>query len=162
MKIERTFLKPKLGTFFKHLTLQILLFWALGALIYIFTSPNPFELKLYSWWLNFILLPVGIAIGVTIGTRRFQLVITDTNDLEKTNEWSLEHLTKNGLIIKDENKGETTLKSNKVHNRLFNNWFGTELIYVNQINNKIIVSGPFRLIERLAYSVDSKLKFGEK
>jgi hypothetical protein len=161
MILEKKFLRPKLGTFLKYLTLLIISFWTFATLLYIFTSPNPFDLKLPSWWTLFILLPIGVAIGLTFGTREFQLVITDTNDLEKAKEWTLEFLSKNRLSIKDKNQNETTLESTKSYNRLFNNWFGTELISVRQIDNKLIVGGPYRLVDRLADSVDSKLRFGK-
>lgn len=153
-------MKPKFGTFLKYLILQIVAFWVIGTLVYIFTSPDPIELKLYGWWTNFILLPVGVAIGLTFGTRKFQLVIADTNDLEKVREWTLEFLLKNGLSIKDKNQNVTTLESLKSYNRLFNNWFGTEVMSVWQKDNKVIVGGPFRLVDRLADSVDNKLRFG--
>lgn len=161
MKLERTFLEPKLGTFIKHLILQIVFLWGLVTMIHIFTSPNPFDMKLPGWWTSMILLPIGVAIGLTFGTRKFQLVIADPIDLEKTKEWTLQFLSKNGLEIKEKGQNEMTLESNKSYNRLFNNWFGTELISVKQTDNKVIVGGPFRLIDRLADSVDSKLRFGK-
>ncbi|ELR73389.1 hypothetical protein C900_04241 [Fulvivirga imtechensis AK7] len=127
-------------------------------MFYIFTSPNPFELKLYGWWL----LPVGVAIGLTFGTRKFQLVISDTNDQEKVKQWTLQFLSENGLNVKDSNENETTLESLKNYNRLFSNWFGTELISVRQTDAKIIIGGPFRLVDRLADSVDTKLRYEKR
>ena len=161
MKLEKTFLRPTLGTFLKYLVLLMVSFWAFGTVLYIFSSPNPFDLGLPNWWTNFVLLPVGVAIGLTFGTRRFQLVIADTKDLEKAKAWTLDFLSKNGLSVKKASQDQTTLESKKSYNRLFNSWFGTELISIRQTDNKVIVGGPFRLVDRLADSVDSKFRFGK-
>jgi hypothetical protein len=136
-------------------------FWTFGTVFYIFSSPNPFDLGLPNWWTSFVLLPVGVAIGLTFGTRRFQLVIADTKDLEKAKAWTLDFLSKNGLSVKKASQDQTTLESKKNYNRLFNSWFGTELIFIRQTDNKVIVGGPFRLVDRLADSVDSKFRFGK-
>ena len=161
MKLEKTFLRPTLGTFLKYLVLLMVSFWAFGTVLYIFISPNPFDLRLPNWWTSFILLPVGVAIGLTFGTRRFQLVIADTKDLEKAKAWTLDFFSKNGLSVKKASQDQTTLESTKSYNRLFNSWFGTELISIRQTDNKVIVGGPFRLVDRLADSVDSKFRFGK-
>ncbi len=159
MILEKTYLRPRLGTYFKYLILLIVSFWLVGAIIYIFTSPHTLEPKLFGWW-N-IMSSILVAIGLTIGTRRLQLVIADPNDLENVQEWTMEFLTKDGLTIKYKSVVETTLESNKSYYRLFSNWFGTELISVRRKDNTLIVTGPFRLVDRLSDSVDLKLRFGK-
>jgi polar amino acid transport system substrate-binding protein len=161
MRLEKTYLKPKLGTFVKYFTFFIVSFWALGTLINIIASTNPFELKLFGGWGSYLFSAVALSVGLTMGTRRFELVIADPNDLVKAKEWTLEFLTKNGLTVKHKNEVETTLESTKSYNRLFNSWFGTELISVKRTDNRVIVAGPFRLVDRLADSVDLKLRFGK-
>lgn len=113
--------------------------------------------------LGWTLLAFAIAnsIGVTIASRRFQLTIADTADLENAKNWPLEFLSKNGLKTKEEKENETILESAKKFHKLFYNWFGTEAISVKRSDNKVTVEGPFRLIDRLYSSVDSKLRFGK-
>lgn len=105
-EIREDLLRTKTGNIIKHLILQLIVFWALGTMLHIFTSPNPFDIKLPGWWTSMILLPIGVAIGLTFGTRKFQLVIADPNDLEKTKEWTLQFLSKNGLEIKEKGHNE--------------------------------------------------------
>ena len=141
MRLEKTFLRPRLGTFLKYLTLLMISFWAFGTVVSVFISPNPFDLRLSDWWTHSILLPVGVAIGLTFGTRKFQLTIADTKHLERAREWILDFLSKDGLTVKEKNHNETTLKSTKSYNRLFNNWFGTELISIKMTDKRVIVDG---------------------
>jgi hypothetical protein len=107
------------------------------------------------------LLASGTSIGVTFGSRRFQLIIAETADIENAKDWVMEFLSKNGRKLKEKKDSETTFESTKGFHRIFNNWFGAELISVRRVDNKIIVGGPFRLVDRLEGSVDSKLRFGK-
>ena len=157
MKLETKFLKPNIGTFIKYLILAIIPFYSLGILIYIFTASDPFEVKMYSWWTSLILFPIGIAVGLAFGTRRFQLIIADAKDLGKAKNLTLDILSSKGLEIKSKNDFETILQSSKSYNQIFGNWFGTELISVKMQESRIIIDGPFRFIEK----VDVKLKFGK-
>ncbi len=136
--------------------MTILLF-SIKTLMQIFIAPDTFKLISFGWWTSLILLSVGTSIGVTYGARRFQLKISDTNDIGKTKDWILENLLKNGLIIRENNDSGTTLESIKSFNRLFNNWFGTESVHIRHVENKIIVEGPFRHVDQ----IDSKLRFGK-
>lgn len=157
MKIETKFLKPKLGTFIKYLVLALIPFWSLGTLIYMYTAPNPFDTKIYDWWINLILIPIGSAVGYSLGTRRFHLIISETTDLEKTKSWALDFLLRNGLKIKSTNDIETIIQSKKGHNQIFGNWFGTELTSIKKIENRIEIDGPFRHID----IIETKLKLKE-
>jgi hypothetical protein len=161
MKLERTYLKPKFGTFLKYFTLLLISFWVFVTMIQIFTSSNPLDSKLPGWTISMILLPLSVSIGLTLGTRKFQLIITNPNDLNATKESILKFLLKNGLTIKEKSESEITLESNKFYNRIFNNWFQLETVLLKDLDNKVIVDGPFRLVDRLADAVDSKLRFGK-
>ena len=131
--------------------------FAIKTVMQIVIAPNTFELSSTTWWTSLTLLSLGTSIGVTFGARRFQLNIAETNDIVRTKDWTLEYLSKNGLRIKENKESVTTLESNKGFNRLFDNWFGTELVHVRQIADQIIIEGPFRHVDQ----VDSKLRFGK-
>lgn len=157
MKLKTKFLKPSFRTFVKYLILGLIPFWSFGTLIYVFTAPDPFDVKMYSWWTNLILIPIGSAVGFTLGARRIQIIITDSSDLEKVKRWALDFLLRNRLMIKLENDIETILQSNKSYNQMFSNWFGSELISIKKSKNRIIICGPLRLID----SIDTELRFGK-
>lgn len=156
MKLETKYLKPRAGTFFGTLTLSIVFLFFLGIVIQILASNDPFDLKLYNWWLLMIFLALGNAIGVTFGARRLQLMVTVSDDLEKVKRQTLEFLSTNGLTIIKNKENDTTLKSVRGFHQLFNNWFGMELISVKQVDNKIVVQGPVRWIERLKSNINRK------
>lgn len=155
MKIESTYLRPTLTTFLGYFMLSITAFFALKTLIHIFTSANPFELKSYDWWPNAIFYSVTLSLGVTFGARRFQLLITDPTDMAKVNDITENYFIKNGTRLKQKKDNETIFESVKSFNRLFNNWFETELVSIYKTENQIKVVGPFRLVD----SLDSKLRF---
>ena len=160
MKLETTYLKPSPFAFFGLLTLSIVTLFLLGAIIHNVMSANPWELKFFGGW-TLLAFAIANSIGVTIASRRFQLTITDTTDLENAKNWALEFLSKNGLKTKEEKENETILESAKSFYKLFYNWFGTEATSVKRSDNKVVVEGPFRLIDSLYSSVDSKLRFGK-
>ncbi|MBK7650823.1 MAG: hypothetical protein IPJ20_08830 [Flammeovirgaceae bacterium] len=157
MKLKTAYLKPKLRTFLGFFTLSIITLFMLKAIFHVFTTWKAVELNSFLWWFNLILFPLGISIGVTFGARRVQLIIADTADTEKLYDWTLEFLLKNELRIKKKQDSEATLESNNNFNRIFNNWFGVEVTSVKRIDNRIIVEGPFRLID----TVDSKLRYSK-
>lgn len=156
MKIEMTSLRPNIATFFKNFFLMIVTMFALKAAIQFFISPHTFGLNSLSWSPTLILMAVGTSAGVTLGARKFQLNIVNSDNLEKTKEWTIEYFIKNGLRVRENNNSGTTLESISSFNRLLNNWFGTELVSVKQTDNTLIIKGPFRHVD----SVDSKLRFG--
>jgi hypothetical protein len=155
MKIESTYLSPKLKTFLGYLMLSSISFFALKTLIHIFTSANPLELKSYDWWPNIFLYSVTLSFGVTFGARRVQLTITNPTDIERVNDMVENFFTMNGTRVKKKYESETIFESVKSFNRLFNNWFETELVCINKTENQVKVVGPFRLVD----SLDSKLRF---
>ena len=157
MKLETKFLKPSLWTFVKFLVLGLVPFWSLGTIIYIFTAPDPFDLKMYSWWTYLILIPIGSAIGFTLGTRRIQISITDSSDLENVKNWTSDFLTRNRMIVKLENHDETVFRSKKFYNQMFGDWFGTELISIKMNKDLLTISGPLSLLDKF----DTKLRFGK-
>ena len=158
MKIQTRILKPTARAFFGTLTLSIITMYSFRAIIDLVTSPNSFELT----WIPMALLAIGPAAGATLGARKHQLSIGDTDDLEKFKGWTLEFLSDNGLRITEEKENETTLQSVKRFNQLFNNWFGMELVSVKRVDNKIVVEGPVRRIEGVKNSIQSKLRLGVK
>lgn len=160
MKLETTFLKPTAGVFFGVLTLSIITFLSVGTIIHNLTSPIPLELKFFGGWRVALLYSIMNSIGLTLGARRFQLSIGDKDDLEKVKGWTLEFFSDNGVRIKEEKENETTLESVKRFSRLFNNWFGMELISVKRFDNKIAVTGHVRRIKGLRNSIQSKLRLG--
>ena len=157
MKVKMTSLKPNFSTFLKHFLLTTTTVLILGAVIQIFMSMNSFELNFYNWWMNLVFLTIGVSVGVTFGARRSQLILTDTVNVKKIKAWTLEFFSENGLSLRENNDDGTTLESVNKFNRLFNNWFGTELISVRQIDNGVIIEGPIRYID----SIDLKLRFGK-
>lgn len=162
MKLETTYLKPRAGTFFGALTLSIVFLFFLGIVIQTLASNDPFDPKLYNWWLLMLLLALGNAIGVTFGARRLQLMVTVSDNLEELKGQTLKFLSTNGLTIIQNKENKTTLKPVKRFHQLFNNWFGMELISVKQANNKIVVQGPARWIERLKSNINRKPVSGTK
>jgi len=157
MRLETTHLKPKLSTFLGLIGLFFIAHLLLRIILQVFTSWDAIQLNSLLWWFNFIFLTVGLSLGLTLGTRKFQLKITNMDDIERVKNWILEYFSNNGLRTKNNDKVETTLESINWFNRLFNNWFGTELVSVRQIENKIIVEGPTRHVD----SVNGELRFGK-
>lgn len=157
MKLESRNLKPDLRTFLGLFILSIVLTLVLRAILHLSTSWNAFEVNSSLWWFNLIIYPLGISIGVTLGARRIQLKIADADNIEKAKNWTLEYFSKNGLRIRENNSSGTTLESTNSFGRLFNNWFGTELVSVRHIDNEVIIEGPFRHVD----SIDSKLRFSK-
>jgi hypothetical protein len=103
------------------------------------------------------LLALGTAFGVAWGGRRVQIVLGNLSDTEKAKDWSLAFLSKNGLQVKEQKANKIKMESRKSFNRVFNNWFGTELVLISQHENNLVIEGPFRHVENL----DSKLRFGK-
>ena len=157
MKIKMTSLRPNFSTFLKWLLLTITMLFMIGAVIQIFMSMNSFELNFYNWWMNLVFLALGVSVGVTFGARRSQLVLTNATDVKKIKGWTLEFFSENGLSVRENNDDGTTLESINKFNRLFNNWFETELISVKQIDNGVIIEGPIRHVD----SIDLKLRFSK-
>jgi hypothetical protein len=157
MKLKTAYLTPNLRTFSGFFTLSIVTLLTLKIIFHVFTTWKAVELNSFLWWFNLILFPLGISIGVTFGARRVQLIITDTADTEKLYDWTLEFLLKDGLRIKKKQDSEATLESNNNFNRIFNSWFGAEVTSVKRTDDRIIVEGPFRLVD----TVDSKLRYGK-
>jgi hypothetical protein len=157
MKLETKFLKPSLWTFVKFLILGLIPFWSFGTIIYIFTAPDPFDVKMYTWWSYLILIPIGSAIGFTLGTSRIQITIANPSDLENVKKWSSDFLTRNRLIVKLQNRDKTVFRSKKFYNQMFGDWFGTELISIKTNKDMIIISGPLSLLDK----VDTELRFGK-
>ncbi len=152
-----TSLKPNFSTFLKHFLLTTTTVLVIGAVIQIFASMSSFEPNFYGWWMNLVFLATGVSVGVTFGARRSQLILTDTTDVKKVKAWTLKFFSENGLSVRENNDDGTTLESISKFNRLFNNWFGTELISVKQIDDGVIIEGPIRHVD----SVDLKLRFGK-
>ena len=157
MKVETTSLKPNFGTFFGSLLLATAILAVLGIAIRVFVSSSLFEPYFYRWWTYSIFAAIGTSVGVTLGARRSQLVITDTDDAEKTEDWILEFFLENGLSIRENDDNGTTLASRNKLNRLFNNWLETELVSVRQVADSLIVEGPLQHVN----AVDLKLRFGK-
>jgi hypothetical protein len=157
MKLESGYLKPSLRTFLGLFILSIILTLTLRAILHLSTYWNAFDINSSLWWFNLIIYPLGVSLGVTFGARRLRLEITDTDDIEKAKNRTLEYFSNNGFRILENTSNGTTLESTNSFNRLLDNWFGTELVSVRQKDNKIIVEGPFRHVD----SIDSKLRFSK-
>jgi len=157
MKLESGYLKPSLRTFLGLFILSIILTLTLRAILHLSTSWNAFDINSSLWWFNLIIYPLGVSLGVTFGARRLRLEITDTVDLEKAKNRTLEYFSNNGLRILENTSNGTTLESTNSFSRLLDNWFGTELVSVRHNDNKLIVEGPFRHVD----SIDSKLRFSQ-
>ncbi|MEO0133039.1 MAG: hypothetical protein ABIK73_08945 [candidate division WOR-3 bacterium] len=158
MKLSKTALKPNFRTFLGLFILSMISLLIVRTIFYLTTNHNSFDLSTAEGWLNVVGYPLFISLGVTFGTRRLQLVIYDTVDLESIKSSTVEYFKNNGLKIKKEKKDELEFESNNQFNRLFNNWFGTELTTVRQTDNKIIIEGPFRHVD----SIDSKLRSSKR
>lgn len=155
MKIESTYLSPKLKTFLGYLMLSSISFFSLKTLIHIFTAANLYELKFHEEWPNVLLYSVTLSFGVTFGARRVQLIITNATDMERVNDMAENFFINSGTRVKKKSESEKIFESVKSFNRLFNNWFETELVCINKTENQLKVVGPFRLVD----SLDSKLRF---
>lgn len=156
MVIKTRFLKPHLGTFLKFLTFGLFPFWSFGTLLYMFTGPDPFHLTMYSWWPTLMLIPVGSAIGYTLGARNTQITVTDTDDTYGVKQWVKDQFLPRIYKIRSENAMETILQSKKSYNQWFGNWFGSELISIRDEGDKIIIQGPLRRID----AIDTEMRFG--
>ena len=157
MKLESGYLKPSLRTFIGLFVISIVLTLVLRAILDLSTSWNAFEMNSFFWWLNILIFPFGISLGVTFGARRHRLEITNPDAMENIKNRTLEYFLKNGLRIQVNSDNGTTLESTKSFNRLLDNWFGSELVSVRHIDNRLIIEGPIRHVD----SIDSKLRFSK-
>lgn len=159
MKIETTHLSAKPVTFLGLFLLGMVAFFSIGAIIENFASTSSFGFKFNSPW-KYVFFALANAIGLTLATRKLQLTISDTSNLENIKDRVFEFLLDNGVKAKETTESKMTLEPVNKFNRMLNNWFGTEVISVSRISDKLIVEGPFRHIDRLKGYVDSKLRFG--
>ena len=149
MKMEKSYLKPSLTTFFRILSLSLIILLSLKAITSIFYSPLFIEPKLL------IFPSILVSIALTLYLRKSRLTIIELDDLHRIKRLLLEKLTKNGLKIKEEKENELTLELiNRIGN-FFNVWFGTETTTIKLVNNKIIVESNSRVVRNLVYELDN-------
>jgi hypothetical protein len=107
--------------------------------------------------LRLLLLAAALGLGLTWGTRRAKLTITQHHDLP-----SLRQAIETMLLDTDRQifmKGDvvTRIYPRNKWFRLLNNWFHTESIHIICKENELHLAGPNRVVEVL----DSKLRFGK-
>ena len=157
MKHELRNLKPKPRAFFGFFILSIALIFMLGTILHLSTSWNAFETNSILLWSNLPIFSLVFSTGATVGTRRLQLQITDAEEIEKVKNMSLEFLLNSKLRIQENTSNGTTLESTTRFYRLMYNWFGTELVSLRHIDNRLIIEGPFRHVD----SINLKLRFSK-
>lgn len=113
MKIESTYLSPKLKTFLGYLMLSSISFFSLKTLIHIFTAANLYELKFHEEWPNVLLYSVTLSFGVTFGARRVQLIITNATDMERVNDMAENFFINSGTRVKKRVKARRFLSLSK-------------------------------------------------
>lgn len=158
MKLSKISLRPNFRTFLGLFILFMISLLIVRTIFYLATNYNSFDLSTPEGWLSVVGFPLFLSLGVTFGTRRFQLVIYDAAETENIRFSIVEHFKSNGLNIKKKKGDVLEFESNNFFNRLFNNWFGTELTTLKQTDNKIIIEGPFRHVD----SIDSILRFSKR
>ena len=154
MRINKTSIRPGLGTILKFFLLMIIALFVIKTMMHIFFSANPFEPQSYRLWTSILLLAVGTSIGVSFGGRKHRLQISETLDSEKLLTAIVQHLQRNGLKEKNRMSDKLVLEDVVSFNRVLNNWFGTELVTVHHQGAQITIEGPVRFID----SVDSTIR----
>ncbi|WP_424580652.1 hypothetical protein [Tunicatimonas sp.] len=155
MKMKTHILKPTLRAFFGTFILALITFFTFRVIIATVNSPNAIELKIFDWWLWTTLLAVGLALGTTFGVRKHQLSIANTKDSNKLYNWIVQYMSINGSQIEIRKECETNLRSVNRFNQLFDNWFETESISVKLGDDKIVIKGPNRKIDKLERGIRS-------
>ncbi|MCZ8353863.1 MAG: hypothetical protein O9340_03960 [Cyclobacteriaceae bacterium] len=149
MKMEISYLKPSLTTFFRILSLSLIILLSFKTITSIFYSPIFNEPKLL------VFPSILISIALTIYLRKSRLTIMELDDLHRIKSLLIEKLKKNGLKIKEEKENEITLELiNRIGN-FFNVWFGTETTTIKLVNNKIIVESNLRVVRNLVHELDN-------
>jgi hypothetical protein len=155
MKIETTFLKPSILTFFRVFSLTLITLLSIKTIVSMYFLYVLVEPRLL------IILSIGLSIDLTIGVRKFRLTLAEIDDLDGIKHLIVLNLTNNGLRIREENEHVITMESiNRISN-FFNIWFGTESTTIRQIDKKIIVEGHSRQLNNLVDAVDSRLRTGK-
>ena len=148
MKMEKSYLKPSLTTFFRVLSLSLIILLSFKTITSIFYSPIFIEPKLL------VFPSILISIALTIYLRKSRLTIMELDDLHRIKSLLIEKLTKNGLKIKEEKENEITLELvNRIGN-FFNVWFGIETTTIKLVNSKIIVESHSRVVRKLMHELD--------
>lgn len=155
MFIEARYLKPHLGTFIKYLIFGVILSTIFGLLAYLYTTANPLSFTVPRWWPALLLIPVIIAILLTARAKQALLMITDAEDLDTINLWVQEYFILKKHMINSMGIRETMLRSKNPYNRWFGDWFGSELITMQQEDTRIIIRGPYRMVN----IIDEELRF---
>jgi hypothetical protein len=157
MKIEISYAGADIRIFLKYLVLGLIPFWSIGSLVYMFTAANPFDGLIYSWWTSLIFIPIGGAIGYTIGSRKMQIDIDDFIEMPNLKKSVLDFLLRKKLKIKEDNASEITLQSSRVYDQFFNDWFGADLVTIKSNQEQMTIAGSKRVLE----SLETALRYGK-
>ncbi|ALI99259.1 hypothetical protein [Rufibacter tibetensis] len=121
------------------------------------TTGNFFTHEDLIWKISLAFYPLGIATGLAIGTRQYNLTINDVDNLLELNDWVMDYLAKAWYKIQSSNTQSITLISQKAGKRLLRRLFPSESITINSVNHTLSISGPYRTV----HEVEAKLKFGK-
>jgi hypothetical protein len=146
VEMEGKFLPPQAFVFLKFLAIFLLVFAPLGALLYYFTEPVSFREWLNQWLINLMLIPIGIAIGLTYSARKYRLTIKNIDDVESLRIWIIDVLNKSGLKLKAF-EDVVVFESVNPSNRFLNHWFRSEFVFVRITENRIDVTGHYRYVD---------------
>jgi len=148
MQYTAEIIKPRWQTFASYFLLSFICLMLLGTIAYWWILDIRFgatQIALY------LLLSAGSAMGVTLGAKRIKVVIGEGSDVME--QAVVNALIVNGQRLKQQVNKNTLLESQHVFNKLFWNWFGTELTSVNYTDGSVVVEGPQRVIENLKSSL---------
>ena len=146
MKQTTGYLKPQMLPFLTYWGLLIIPFFGFHVYINFFLHGSllPEANQLFFW--NVILLPAGLAFGLTLGTRRFCLHIAGNMNLLSVHQQVIHYLSTRGFKIRSPQYTLEIYASEKIYQRIFRNWFGTELTLVQIHQGSLQTIGPYRIV----------------
>lgn len=159
MKTETIAYKPDFKSFLAYFAVMFGLFTVMAVTIYfIFSYGEPLLEFFNSLFFIYLALPIVNAISFGYGARKHQFIISEVDDPAHVADWAVALLKEKGMRVKSSGENKpTVLESSNKYFRLFNNWFGTELLEVSTSEYEFTATGHFRYIDIL----DSRIKFGK-
>lgn len=157
MLLEKSIVKTNYSSLFKKFAVVLVGYFILELAAKAAIPPNVIPLDSFGWWLSKAIVAVGIFTFLTIQAKRERLTISETVDNNQPEDFVSDYLVRNGQQISSTTNGTIILESNNSFNRLFNNWFGSELVFIQKKDDTITVEGPHRQIDLIDY----KLRFGK-
>ncbi len=144
---------PQFNVYLNFFGLFLIAFVFIGLVMVLLSEDFPI-----SYYYVFFMMPVVLAGALAFSSRTFILRIDSVSSMDKLSEYVMAYLVSEDLMTVTEDAGGLWMQSTRKVNRMFRDWFGTEIVRVIRTPLYIEVIGHRRYIEGL----DTKLRYGRK